>query len=341
MSIESRKPDEEGAAQRVNLRKTTILIVDSNEFARRFIRSICRNLHFGTILTAANTTEAFDYLNKTSVQLIVCDWTLQPRSSADFVKQLRASQPHPNSTIPIIVLTSSVSPEAIVAARDSGVDDFLTRPIVMKRLLNSFVSLLCFPRPYIQAPNYIGPCRRRKKVSFDGPERRALTLARKLPAVAAVLQQGGGGKDDVDLSSESLESLEKAGEEAVAQEAENASKARLDDVNEIFELVRTLKNPESDAKDVVQRLQTKALDVAGMGKTFGFPLLTKAGDLLGTFTGSSGDPESFRVLAKLQVVEAHAIVMKMIIDSNVRDENDPLAGELFGDLVTMVSKFKE
>jgi two-component system chemotaxis response regulator CheY len=138
--------------KKINLRKITILIVDPNEFARTFIRSICRNLHFGNILATGNTTEAFDMLRANKVQLVVCDWELQPQSSIDFVKKIRLCDQLPNSDVPVIILTSTGSPDAIVAARDAGVDDYLMRPIVMRRLLDSFVSVLCMPRVYRAVP---------------------------------------------------------------------------------------------------------------------------------------------------------------------------------------------
>lgn len=350
-------------SKKVNLRKITILIIDPNEFARTFIRSICRNLHFGNILTTGNTTEAFDLLKTNPVQLIVCDWALAPLSSIDFVKQLRASQ-LPSCAVPVIILTSSGSPEAIIAARDAGVDDYLTRPIVMRRLLNSFVSVLCMPRVFVKSKNYIGPCRRRRRMPFNGPERRSgwpvktdLAAAAAAPPVApkpddkgAVIapspvetkatEVGAVAVDDKTDAGDgvSIDEMEKAGEAAIAQEADNYSKVRLDDIAEIFNLVRAMKQPDAPIKDILEGIYKKALDVKGMGNTFGYPLLTKVGDLLCGFV-KNGDPESFKVLAKLQVVETHAIIMKMIVDSSMHDEKDALAVEMIGELEVMVQKF--
>ncbi len=345
--------------KKVNLRKTTILIVDPNEFARTFIRSICRNLHFGNILTASTTTEAFELLKANPVQLIVCDWALEPLSSIDFSKQLRQMKDNQNCMVPIIILTSSGSPEAIVSARDAGVDDYLTRPIVMKRLLNSFVSVLCMPRTFVRSKTYVGPCRRRKRMAFNGPERRAGWPPKPGQAAAAVptpmtqpkqdekitvvttatIDAKTTESDEADSCGSSMEEMEKAGEAAIQEESANYSKVRLDDIAEIFELVRAMKEPHTPMKDTLNRLYTKALDVKGMGKTFGFPLLTKVGDLLCNFIWGA-DSESFRALTKLQVVETHAIIMKMILDQNMRDETDELAKEMMEELEVMVKKFK-
>jgi two-component system, chemotaxis family, chemotaxis protein CheY len=351
--------------KKVNLRKITILIVDPNEFARTFIRSICRNLHFGNILTTGTTSEAFDLMRANRVQIIVCDWSLEPLSATDFVKQLRSSQDIPDNAAPVIILTSAGSPEAIVAARDAGVDDYLTRPIVMRRLLNSFVSVLCMPRIYIKSQSYIGPCRRRKKAPFNGTDRRSATAANKnvsvgpsapllkaeektsaaaatAPQPDAKTAQAGGAppeEKETDLSDTSLDEMEKAGEAAIAQESDNYSKVRLDDIAEIFNLVRAIKQPDAPMKQILDGIYGKAMDVKGMGNTFGFPLLTKVGELLCGFVRGA-DPESFKVLAKLQVVETHAIIMKMIVDSNMHDEKDELAVEMIGELLVMVDKFR-
>ncbi|MFA5040196.1 MAG: response regulator [Bdellovibrionales bacterium] len=366
MSEPQLKDDAAIAAQtkKINLRKVTVLIVDPNEFARTFIRSICRNLHFGNILTTGTTTEAFELLKKNPVHLVVCDWALAPLSSIDFVKQLRASTQLQNSAVPVIILTSTGSPEAIVAARDAGVDDYLTRPIVMRRLLNSFVSVLCMPRVYVKSKTYIGPCRRRKKMPFNGPERRAGWPAKTEGTAAAMapppkpdekvsvintppveedkttdIAATSADEKGAELGDVSLDEMEKAGEAAIAQEADNYSKVRLDDIAEIFNLVRAMKQPDAPIKDILEGIYKKALDVKGMGNTFGYPLLTKVGDLLCGFVWG-GNPESFKVLAKLQVVETHAIIMKMIVDSSMHDEKDPLAMEMIEELEVMVKKFK-
>jgi len=190
------------------------------------------------------------------------------------------------------------------------------------------------PKPEIGATSVAAP-----PPSPPKPEDKVTVIT--APPVDDKGPDGGATGDDKTVDGgDSLEDMEKAGEAAIAQEADNYSKVRLDDIAEIFELVRALKQPHTPAKPTIERLYTKALDVKGMGNTFGFPLLTKVGELLCGFVWGS-DPESFKVLAKLQVVETHAIIMKMIVDQNMHDESDELAKELIGELEVMVEKLKK
>jgi hypothetical protein len=177
------------------------------------------------------------------------------------------------------------------------------------------------------------------QISSKPEEKVAAPTATPLDAKAAAPSPAAPEEKEADLSDASIDEMEKAGEAAIASESDNYSKVRLDDIAEIFNLVRAIKQPDAPVKDILEGIYRKSLDVKGMGNTFGFPLLTKVGDLLCDFVRGP-NPDSFKVLAKLQVVETHAIIMKMIVDSNMHDEKDELAKELIGELEEMVAKFK-
>ncbi len=305
----------------VDLRRITLLLVDENEQSRSFTRSICRSMHFDDILIAGSSSDALDVLRTKKVGLVLCDSELSPMSAIDFVKKIRSNEAGwlTPSIVPIILLTSEGSPAAFIDARDAGVSDFLVRPLVMQRLMNSVNSIFLSQRPYVKSKNYIGPCRRRKQAPFHGPERRA-----GFPEKPA-----------------SLEPAKPAEKKPVVEEPvlHAADTMRLDDIQELFELVRQMKEPDSPMKEIIDRIFQKAHDVKLLGDTYGFPLLNKVGELLCGFIRGA-DPESFRTLSRLQAVETHAIVMKMIVDSNMHDEGDELAMEVMDELQTMVNKFK-
>jgi hypothetical protein len=56
---------------------------------------------------------------------------------------------------------------------DSGITEFLAKPIAAKALYERVLSVVLSPRPFIQTKSYFGPDRRRSAVSsYSGPERR-------------------------------------------------------------------------------------------------------------------------------------------------------------------------
>ncbi len=173
-------------SRKVDLRNASVLVVDADEEVRGFTSSICRTLRFGTILGAANVNHAFELLISEKVDLLLCGWGAAPLACADFVKKLRASKVIPNNAVPVIVLTSHSGQEAVKEARDAGVDDFISRPMAMTRLLNSFLSVLCMPRTYVRCESYTGPCRRRRRMPFSSERRSAWRGERLLPSSAVL-----------------------------------------------------------------------------------------------------------------------------------------------------------
>jgi len=75
--------------------------------------------------------------------------------------------------IPVLAITAHTEAWRIGTLRDAGVTEVLARPTSMLDLATRLLSILERPRPFIRAPRYLGPCRRRRiDPFFDGPDRR-------------------------------------------------------------------------------------------------------------------------------------------------------------------------
>jgi DNA-binding response OmpR family regulator len=75
--------------------------------------------------------------------------------------------------VPIIVISGYTERERVLAARAAGANEVMTKPITAKALYSRLVEVIEHPRPFVRAPDYFGPDRRRAQDSnYDGPERR-------------------------------------------------------------------------------------------------------------------------------------------------------------------------
>ena len=71
------------------------------------------------------------------------------------------------------MLTGHSERARVMAARDAGVTEFLTKPISAKGLYQRIVNVVFNPRPFIRTETYFGPDRRRNvNPNYNGPERR-------------------------------------------------------------------------------------------------------------------------------------------------------------------------
>jgi DNA-binding response OmpR family regulator len=91
----------------------------------------------------------------------------------DIVRALRDPVRSPAPRVPMVGVTGEPTRATVNAVINAGVNELVTLPIspqIFKRRLNAAIHL---PRDFIEAPEYFGPCRRRRAdPGHKGPDRR-------------------------------------------------------------------------------------------------------------------------------------------------------------------------
>ena len=131
-------------------------------------------LKLGTLDTtiAADSDAARKYLDTLKPGLIVCGFDLQPLGGPDFVRYVRRVTADIAET-PIIMAIAHPDTDRVAAARDAGVDEILAVPVTGAALDKRWHAITHNRRPFVRAPGYTGPDRRRITADwYDGPERR-------------------------------------------------------------------------------------------------------------------------------------------------------------------------
>jgi two-component system chemotaxis response regulator CheY len=299
---------------RFNLRDLSILIVDGNEFALTFTQNICRGFRCRDIIASNNPTDALGVLKDKAIDVVITEWALRPVAAGTFIRHVRSLEGIQNPQLPVIVLTASSDLETVAAARDAGANEFLARPLVLGRLLTRLTHTMSQPRPFVRSEGYIGPERRRKERPFEGEDRRNKASGAKPPSSLAktlaerVLRVGG----------QTIDELVKIGEQVIADEGERYREVRRRDLQDLIAMTKQLKEATAPSPLLIRAIHDKSHDLKGMGQTFGYPLLTEAGDsmckLLANLPPDRGDAPVI-----VQAVETHTMVMNLIVDQNIRD----------------------
>jgi CheY-like chemotaxis protein len=257
------------------------------------------------------------------------EWAEKLTGCEFFVRRLRSQEVGQNFRVPIIALATHCDLEAVARARDAGVTEFMTRPLTVSGLLSRITHVFFSPRPFVRAPGYQGPDRRRRTLPFGGPERRKRGNDRPLApnAVPAGLNRPGG------LTANEMAS---AGHAILMQEEESYRGIREQDLQELFFLIRELKDAGTPAdRDLIERIYRKSYDLKGMGKTFDFQILSETGDSLCNLLWKL-PPEKLGTLFTLQGIEQHAMVMRLIVDQNMKGDGGELGIELVEGLRAIV-----
>lgn len=173
------------------LEKIHVLVLDSSKQVTELFKSMLEEIGFSKIFVAHNGVQGIEILREIKINMIITDWELKiprsqnstslnentaeemvPLSGVDFVKHLRSSPVSPNPFVSIIMLADSLQESQALSARDSGVNEICIKPLSAQELFDKIMSVIDRPRVFVTAQSYRGPCRRRKAIGWNKPERR-------------------------------------------------------------------------------------------------------------------------------------------------------------------------
>jgi len=160
------------AMHTANLEHLGILIVEDNRSMAEVIKLLVRALGVQQVWVTLDVAEAFEILRTCPIDLVLSDLAMEPIDGIEFTRMLRTAPESPDPYMPLIMLTGHTERSKVKAARDAGVNEFLSKPISPQNLFDRIIEVINNPRAFIRCSTYVGPCRRRKQIAHAGPERR-------------------------------------------------------------------------------------------------------------------------------------------------------------------------
>ena len=136
----------------------------------------------GTVLSAAGVghlhyasdgRRGLEVMTQYSIDLAYVDHEMPVMNGLEFISAVRAMDSS-DRYMPIIMLTGHSDIPRLNAARDSGVTEFLCKPVTAKTILTRLNAVIMEPRSFVMSPGFFGPDRRRTRgAGYQGPRRRA------------------------------------------------------------------------------------------------------------------------------------------------------------------------
>lgn len=155
-----------------NIEHVNFLLVEDNAHMRKLVRSILAALGARSVREAADVESAYKDLALYPIDIVICDWQMEPVNGLDFVRKLRNDKDSANPLIPIIMLSAYSEMSRVTEARDCGVNEFVVKPVSAKSLYARIKEIIKNPRAFVQTDNYFGPDRRRHQAKYESAERR-------------------------------------------------------------------------------------------------------------------------------------------------------------------------
>lgn len=111
-----------------SLRRTKILIVDSELPSVRFLERILRRLRVENFKSTTDSATALALFQEFQPDVVLIDWIMADANRRKLLEQMRGMIPS-GSVIPIVLLTADRTSETRQMALASGGDEFITKPI--------------------------------------------------------------------------------------------------------------------------------------------------------------------------------------------------------------------
>jgi CheY-like chemotaxis protein len=149
------------------------LVVEDNEHMRILLRTLLKGFGIREVYECKEGGEGLKCLAMKKPDFILTDLSMAPMDGLQFTRAVRAMPDKADCVLPIIMVTGHTERRRVEAARDAGVTEILAKPVTPAGLFHRIERIVLHPRPFVRAPNYSGPCRRRRNnPDYTGPWRR-------------------------------------------------------------------------------------------------------------------------------------------------------------------------
>jgi len=119
-----------------------VLIVDDSSVMRKVVERSLRqaDISIAEVLEAGNGAEGLGVLNKSKVDLILCDINMPVMDGMEFIKQLSAVE---NARgVPVVMITTEGSEGHVVQALSAGARGYIRKPFTPDQVKKQIVPIL-------------------------------------------------------------------------------------------------------------------------------------------------------------------------------------------------------
>ncbi|MDB5431446.1 MAG: two-component system response regulator [Caulobacter sp.] len=158
-----------------------ILLVDDNQHMRAIVSAILKGIGVRDVKECADGAEALQAVREWKPDIAIVDFQMAPLDGVEFTRLVRNSADSENPYLPIIMMTGFAERARVVEARDSGVTEFLVKPVTARGVIDRINAVIFHPRPYVRTDSYFGPKRRGIDDAIPEPAAKAAASEARAP----------------------------------------------------------------------------------------------------------------------------------------------------------------
>ncbi len=158
--------------QSYDLTKLSILVLEKHLLVRRLLTEVFNEFGVPSVFSTQDPEIAWDIFRQHPIDLILSDWT-HDLDGMEFLRRIRLDPESSDPYVPVVVCTANTELRHVCTARDTGMTEFLAKPVSAKVIYDRICSVIENNRPFIRVSHYFGPDRRRHRDNiFAGDNRR-------------------------------------------------------------------------------------------------------------------------------------------------------------------------
>ena len=116
------------------IRIPVFLVVDDQFNVRRMVFNFLRTFGYTKVTDASDGLDAWQKLEQTHVDFIICDWNMPNMTGLDLLKKIRNDEALRN--IPFLMVTAEVVEDIVAEAIEEGVDGYIVKPFQAQTLMD-------------------------------------------------------------------------------------------------------------------------------------------------------------------------------------------------------------
>lgn len=156
----------------MNVRDWTVCLIEPNKFERQIIVDLLKNAGVDKVKAFADAEAALDALELYNANIVISAFELQPLDGAAWTRGFRRNGKVVNRKAAVFITSGAFSRAMAEECRHAGCNALIGKPLSAKVLTTTIHKVLTQPREFIDAPGYVGPCRRAGIVTAGAPKKR-------------------------------------------------------------------------------------------------------------------------------------------------------------------------
>ncbi len=149
--------------------KLKVLVIDDELHMRKVVKALLYAIGIRHVWEAPDGCAALDLICQQPPDVVILDWEMPYLSGPEFMRIVRSPGTFPYPQIPVVMLTGHGEKGRVIEAVNSGINEFLLKPVSAQNLADRLKSIVHKPRPFIRDGAYFGPLKRALKPQEYAP----------------------------------------------------------------------------------------------------------------------------------------------------------------------------